>query len=32
VTVSFRVDKDGKQVEPCTIRVTAEQIELLLGK
>jgi len=31
VTVGFRVGKDGKQVEPCTIRVTAEQIRLLLG-
>jgi hypothetical protein len=32
VTVNFQVDKDGKQVEPCAIRVTAEQIQLLLGK
>ncbi len=32
VTVSFRVGKDGRQVAPCAIRVTAEQIQLLLGK
>jgi hypothetical protein len=32
VTVNFQVDKDGKQIEPCVIRLTAEQIQLLLGK
>jgi hypothetical protein len=32
VAVGFRGDKDGKQAEPCTIRVTAEQIQLLLSK
>ena len=32
VTVHFQVDRDGRQVAPCAIRVTAEQIQLLLGK
>jgi hypothetical protein len=32
VAVSFQVDKGGKRVEPCAIRVTTERIRLLLGK
>lgn len=32
VTASFQVDKDGRQVEPCAIRVTAEQVRALQGK
>ncbi len=32
VTVRFRLDKDGKAGEPCVVRLTKEQIAVLLAK